>query len=268
MGGKLYFLSSITQTELDTQLEKILPKTIMVNGEVKIPPPTALISQNARAVLKPTIGKHRPDQDAIFSIADGMNLRQLALFVITLRNTGFEGDVVFSTWSRQYMSQDVIDFLEYHSESGLVVYEGVIIADNQNQTVQVNDDYQVEHTSVWLRGLYGKDDEDYNEVYHEVYHDPRPARSLGIARFEVCDFLCNQDVKRIVTMSYLLQNLIFADFLLQLFWAWSLHYKTQSRILLIDAKDTFFQPFGETGIGVGQTCEESAPSILHVYEVR
>lgn len=137
------------------------------------------------------MGKHRPDQDAIFAIADGMNLRQLALFVITLRNTGFEGDVVFSTWSRQYMSQDVIDFLEYHSKNGLVVYEGVVIADNQNQTIQVNDDYEVEHTNVWLRGLYGKD---YDEENNEVYHDPRPARSLGIARFEVCDFLLNHYV--------------------------------------------------------------------------
>ncbi len=73
-------------------------------------------------------------------------------------------------------------------------------------------------------------------------------------------------------LSYLLtrtNNVLTMIFLAtQLFWAWSLHYGPQSRILLIDAHDTYFQPFGEVGIGVGRTCGESSPTVLHLYEVR
>ncbi len=194
VGGKLFYVRSITQTELDTQLKNILPK--IPTGGI-IPPPSALVTPtpitaapgnnapnnrtnatlpSSYSVLKPTIGMHRPHKDAIFAVADGMTLRQLALFIITLRNTGFEGDVVFSTWSREYLTRDVVEFLEYHSQSGLIVYEGVIIADHENQTIRRE---EVESTNVWLKGLYGR------EKYGEVYHDPRPARSLGIARFEV-----------------------------------------------------------------------------------
>ena len=53
-----------------------------------------------------------------------------------------------------------------------------------------------------------------------------------------------------------------------MYWVWSQQYHTQSRILLIDAKDTYFQPYGEIGIGVGRTCEESSRAVLHLYEVR
>lgn len=52
----------------------------------------------------------------------------------------------------------------------------------------------------------------------------------------------------------------------KLYWVWSQQYNPQSRILLIDAKDTYFQPFSETGIGTGRKCKESAPSTLHLYE--
>ncbi len=174
VGGKLYYLRSITQTQLDTEFKDIFPK---IKSGVKIPPPSALLSQNATVALKPTMGLHRYDQDAIFSIADGLSIRQLAIFVITLRNTGFEGDIVFSTWPREYLSEEVINFFEYHSKSGVVVYEGVVIADNENQTMHLD---EVNQTNVWLKGLYGR------EAENELYHDPRPARSLGIAKFEVC----------------------------------------------------------------------------------
>jgi hypothetical protein len=248
---------SLAQTKPDTHLRHILPtgmNTTRKNKDGKdviqidIPTPSALASPDAITVLKPTLGMHRSNQDAIFAIGDGLQLSDFVLFIISLRNTGFDGDIVFSTWNRNYLEDGIWEFLEYYSKDGVVVYEGVIIADkaqdsssNGNLTdidplkLQNIHLHEMNNTKVWLHGLYGK--HNANGVNKNlVYLDPRVSRSIGVARFE-------------------------------LYWVWSLNYNTQSRILLIDAKDTYFQPFAQIGIGVGMNCEESEPVTLHLYEV-
>ncbi len=247
---------SLAQTKPDTDLDRILP--IGLNNtrknkdgkdviEIDIPPPSILASPDAITVLKPTLGKHRNNQDAVFAIGDGLQLSDFVLFVVSLRNTGFDGDIVISTWNRKYLEDGIWDFLEYNSKYGVVVYEGVIIADKTQHSGNSNSSdidplelqnihlHEMNHTKVWLHGLYGKQSAN-GDSKNLIHLDPRVSRSIGIARFE-------------------------------LYWVWSLHYNTQSRILLIDAKDTYFQPFGQIGIGVGMNCEESEPVTLHLYEV-
>jgi hypothetical protein len=202
VGSKLFVGTPLTQTKQDNHLSHILPKT----PSESIPPPSDLIAINTSVVLKPTMGSHRYSQDAIFAIGDGLTLKEFALFIVTLRNTGFEGDIVFSTWPRDLMPEGVFEFLNYHSQAGVVVYEGVVIADNEKQIIHPD---EIEHTKVWLRGLYGIEEK------NEVYFDPRPARSLGIARFEVRDrfFCCNmislaKSTSSICTLSSLLLLLL------------------------------------------------------------
>ncbi len=177
VGSILFKRKYVTERELDEHLRHLLPQ-IPKGG---IPPPSDILLANASTVLKPTMGEHRPEQDAIFAIADGLELKDVALFIVTLRSTGFEGDIVLSTWPRESMPDGVFEFLEHYSKAGLVIYENVIIAHNEQQLIHLN---EVNRTNVWLRGLYGQSSQTENGE-NEVYFDPRPARSLGIARFEV-----------------------------------------------------------------------------------
>ena len=248
----------LTQSEPNTHLSHILPKSN--SKHMKIPTPFANLindnsninhSNNITTVLQPSLGQHRYDQDAIFTICDGLSFQQIALFIISLRTSGFKGDIVISTWSKRYFDylqhqqehgvsnnnmngtsdnddddkhnyNGLWNFLKYHSNNGLVVYDGVIIADKKESTktnnfdddniVVVDDDgddddddddekikqqhihlHEMNHTRVWLRGLYGKrkiqthSSHDNNEKDYEymVFNDPRISRTIGIARFEV-----------------------------------------------------------------------------------
>jgi len=225
---EMYVRSSLAQTQLDTRLQHLIPK-IPPGG---IPPPSEILGPNVNVstVIEPSMGSHKYDRDAVFAIGDGLELKDYVLFVRSLRNTGFDGDIVLSTWPREEMPEGVFDFLNYESQAGLVVYEGAIRADSQEQTIHHD---EVNSTKVWLHGLYGIPSADNNNF--DVIIDPRVARSLGVARFE-------------------------------LFWVWSKKYSSKSRILLIDAKDTYFQPFAESGIGIGRYCQDNSQSILHLYE--
>ena len=62
----------------------------------------------------------------VFSVAEGIELKVLALFVTTLRKSGFLGDIVLSSSPRDQIAPGVYDFLKHHSRFGLVLYEGVI----------------------------------------------------------------------------------------------------------------------------------------------
>lgn len=72
---------------------------------------------------KPTMGTHRSKEDAIFTFADG-NFEDLVLFILSARKSGFQGDIVLCVPERDSLSREVIDFLEFHSKHGVVVYEG------------------------------------------------------------------------------------------------------------------------------------------------
>lgn len=75
-----------------------------------------------RILSNPTMGKHRPKENAIFSFVDG-NFDYLALFILSARKSGFEGDIVLNIPKRQDLEPKLIQFLEYHAKRGVVVYE-------------------------------------------------------------------------------------------------------------------------------------------------
>lgn len=154
--------------------------------------------ETATLYLEPTLGSHRPSKDAVFSCAEGYDLHVYALFVTSLRETGFDGDIVLSVSNRDEIKPEVFDFLEYHSNHGLVVYEGKI------ETVK------------WLAKLVNVYAPSADSDYY--FMDPRKPRANSIVQLE-------------------------------LYWALSTLYKPDRKILVIEAKNTYFQrnPFSNIG---------------------
>ena len=73
---------------------------------------------------RPTMGKHRPNEDAIFSFLFDAILDDVRLFILSVRKSGFEGDIVINTPLQEEMDSDLNNFLEHHSRHGVVIYEG------------------------------------------------------------------------------------------------------------------------------------------------
>jgi len=243
---------SLAQTTIDTYLEK---KNISpVFGGHDLDPPYTLnlkkspasnrLNLQAEIALVPDMGSHRYYSDAVFAYTNTMQFDEIVLFITTLRQSGFDGDIVLSvnldkmTNANSSDEQDrksLIKFLKYHSQplGGVVVYNGVIRHEKTDQTLGY--DMNVEEDLAYLRGLYKI------KGTNESLEDERIARTIGVARFE-------------------------------LYWVWSKRYSPTSRILLIDAQDSFFQEWGEVGIGSQRTCSHKnhtsadVSSELHVYE--
>lgn len=84
------------------------------------PTPTDVIGDNASIRLQPSYGKHRPEVDAVFGLAEGYDLTTYVAFLETLKETGFTGDVVLSVSSSENMKRGVEDYLK--KQDNLVIY--------------------------------------------------------------------------------------------------------------------------------------------------
>lgn len=82
------------------------------------------VTSGDRVRTKPTMGEHRPEEDAIFSFLFEANVDDVRLFILSARKSGFEGDIVLNTPSREEMGSNLVQFLEYQSKHGVVIYEG------------------------------------------------------------------------------------------------------------------------------------------------
>lgn len=185
---------------VDSKAARVRAETLKV-----FPPPLEAAGPNATIILKPTFGLHRPGQDAVFVFAEGYDLHVYALFVVSLRKTGFNGDIVMSVASREKLKPGVEKFLK---QKNVVTY-CLGVHDKGNS----------------LDNMYG--DSNGNPL-----SDPRPSRPVATARFE-------------------------------LYWVWSLQYRHDSRIMLADARDVYFQlsPFDAV-----PRSPAGSDGILHFFE--
>lgn len=242
---------SLTQTTIDDYLQKI-HVTPVFGGHDLDPPYTlaAVASRDAlldeqldvEIALEPDMGSHRYNQDAVFAVVNKMEYDEIVLFVTTLRQSGFLGDIVLSAniyltsdetnspgWTSGSQLNDIGKLLRYYClrSVGVIVYGGVIRNAVTHNTFSNQMDVKKDY--VYLRGLYRiKDTQD-------ILEDERISRSLGVARFE-------------------------------LYWVWSKKYSPSSTILLIDAQDSYFQMGAFDGIGSNRVCRNSMKSVLHMYE--
>jgi len=184
---------------------------IAVNAPTAFPKPTfPLNDPDAVVVVEPEIGEHRPDKDVVMAYAEGYTLDYYMCFIETLRETGFDGDIVLATSEYELLKPNVLDYLR--SQENLVVYIHQLYCFESN--AQTPSKRRMTHGSpdvfqmCLLNDVYGW--KDANGTVIKTARDPRIGRVAATLRYEW-------------------------------YWIWAQHYNPNSWIMLVDARDSFFQ---------------------------
>lgn len=192
------------------------------------PPPSEMAGPDTTILLKPAFGIHRPDHDAIFAFAEGYDLSVYLALVEPLINTGYSGDLVLSISREENLKPDVKEYLlSKNTETGginIVAYEVNWTCFKQSGEPADGSGEGMNHCK--MIDVFG--DADGNLI-----SDPREPRPVATARYE-------------------------------LYWMWSLQYNKESWLMLIDARDVWFQlnPFEEL------SSREKVYGELHLFGVR
>lgn len=185
------------------------------------PLPTEAVAGKAVIIARPTFGTHRPTKDAIFAFAEGYDLNVYVTFVESLHNTGYTGDVVLAVSYVEGMKDGVKDYLEWYSRQGedddnslrVISYalkwecykksgKRILPTNSEGRGSTTNHGF----SDCQIHGLYS----DGMDETRSPAPDPREKRPVATARYE-------------------------------LYWIFSRQYRSDSSILIIDVRDTYFQ---------------------------
>ena len=209
--------TKIVQQHLQLQLMEGLPnqKNGGVHQEVEVTP-----------ILKPVLGSHRPDQDAVFVFASEYDISVYQGFILSLRKTGYTGDIVLAVSPldmadpsnpKPSARQDALkDF--FASDPNVIIYVVPFVCYNAEgqSTDSAKGGMRVCHCHV----LYGTRNVTLaNPDKHIEYSAPDAWEPLD-------DFRASRPV---ATTRY------------ELYWIWSRHYQPHTWQMLVDARDTYFQ---------------------------
>lgn len=191
------------------EMFKVAPETQVI-GPSSFPKPSDKAKSgpddDVIVALKPALGKHRPDQDAVVVFAAEYPINVYVQFIESLRSTGYTGDIVLSIHEDDLRSQEIKEYLDYYADGrGLIVY-------TPRQVCYTREGAEVESANggsrtCKLHEVYGRMSE---EGTLQKMEDPRGARTLQNIRYEI-------------------------------YWAMLAPYKPNSWVLLVDARDTIFQ---------------------------
>mmetsp|Transcript_6845 Transcript_6845/g.19833 ORF Transcript_6845/g.19833 Transcript_6845/m.19833 type:complete len:436 (-) Transcript_6845:344-1651(-) len=183
--------------------------------EVKAPsffakPTYPLNDPNVEVVVEPEIGRHRPDQDVVMAYAEGYPVEYYMCFIETLRATGFDGDIVLATSEYDMLMENVLDYLK--TQENLVVYIHKLDCFGPDAVTPSRRSFIKGSADVFqmclLNDVYGWRDKDGKVT--RTAKDPRIGRVVATLRYEW-------------------------------YWIWAQHYNPDSWIMLVDARDSFFQ---------------------------
>jgi len=186
--------------------------------------PAAIVGKEATVLLRPTFGEHRPDADAVFAFAEGYDVKIYLAFVESLKETGFEGDIVLSVSVLSKLKPGVEEYLR--AQPNIVVYsvEWNCFTGSGEKASGPKEGMRM----CQLDGLYG-------DVDANAFDDPREARPVATARYE-------------------------------LYWSWSLAYEPHTWIMLIDSRDTFFQVDPFRGLPKRRADQRKDDGSLYLFE--
>lgn len=181
-----------------------------VLGPTRFPKPTDMVGKNATIIVEPTFGKHRPDQDAVLAYAEGYDLVHYLVFVESLKGTGFEGDIVLAVSALENLREGVEEYLRQCDTCVVYATNFTCSADGFETTSSRMQDNGglMSFQMCKLDYIYGVTNEKTQIV--EAALDPRNGRVVATSRYE-------------------------------LYWVWSAHYHSHSWLMLLDARDAYFQ---------------------------
>ncbi|KAG7366091.1 hypothetical protein IV203_028761 [Nitzschia inconspicua] len=184
-----------------------ISESIVTLGPTVFPKPTHIFENESDIVtyIQPIHGNHRPESDAIFLFAAEYALQNYLVFLTTLRDTGYDGDVVMAISAMDWAKDDVKEYLQ--NDPHVIIY--IVQYECYNAEGEA-----VESAKGGIRvckqdHLFGRRKSGDGTIV-EPLPDPRHLRTLQNSRYE-------------------------------LYWIWSEKYHAYSWIMLIDARDTFFQ---------------------------
>jgi len=132
------------------------------------PSPVEVFGENAILQIKPILGEHRPEKDAVFSFAKGLTFKELIRFVGSLLGTGYDGDIVLAVEQTHEIPEETLQYLEYHSKnSNVIVYPAELVC----KRVKIKKRCKV--FKMYMHKEIGG-----------YLPDPRPHRELAQLRFE------------------------------------------------------------------------------------
>lgn len=192
---------------------------VFVLGPSSFPKPTDKLEEHgAVPIVQPTLGKHRADQDAVFAYAEGYEVKYYLHFIESLRDTGFQGDVVMAIAEKDLVADGVIDYLK--SQDNVIIYHSDMDCLETDQKtagprrVTKNTGSFDIFQMCRLHDVYGWVDEAGKVL--KLGKDPREGRVVATLRYEW-------------------------------YWIWNQHYNNNVWIMVLDARDSFFQrnPFAD-----------------------
>ncbi|GAX18312.1 hypothetical protein FisN_23Hh205 [Fistulifera solaris] len=231
------------RVNLDSQAELFSPcENITVLAPSVFPKPTHWLGENVTIIVEPTFGHHRPAQDAIFAYAEGYRLSYYMMFMETLTATGFRGDVVLAVADEYTIREDVMDYLKTFTDQdseekpNLIIYQETLLCESSDgdptntrrNVVKTGDTDSFQMCQ--LPNVYGWVDSDGHVL--RAASDPREGRVVATIRYEY-------------------------------YWIWSQRYNRHSWLMLIDARDSYFQlnPFQ----GLPRSREDQEDGLLYLF---
>ena len=207
------------------------PPSLKVWGPSHFPKPTHKIATETKSgneegdvqiLLEPLFGEHRPDQDAVIAYAEGYKLAYYMNFMESLTKTGFRGDVVLAIAEDMVIREHVKEYLHTFAvgdpdKPSVVVYQLPLYCagtPDHTRARSKSGDLNIFQMCQMGDHVYGWKDE-LGQVTRTAT-DPREGRTVATIRYEW-------------------------------YWICSLQYNKHSWILLLDARDSFFQsnPFAD-----------------------
>mmetsp|Transcript_10056 Transcript_10056/g.14113 ORF Transcript_10056/g.14113 Transcript_10056/m.14113 type:complete len:462 (+) Transcript_10056:19-1404(+) len=214
-------------------------KDIQVLGPSNFPKPSWKTGfREAKVVLEPHFGTHRPDADVVMAYAEGYTLPYYLSFVESLKAVGFEGDIVLFIAQQSYLKDGVEEYLR--AQPHMIVYQANLTCYKEDritkgprsilngqpdifQMCSIDHAYAVPKVDGKAPSAQLDDDtitatqkEESESSEWTTVEDPREGRAVATLRYE-------------------------------LYWMWSLHYNPRQWIMVVDARDSYFQsnPFAD-----------------------
>jgi hypothetical protein len=190
---------------------------IHVMGPTVFPSPTyKILPRGAVPIVEPAFGAHRPGADAVFAYFEGYTLQYFLSFVESLRDTGFDGDVVLAIAAKLLLNNGIWEYLT--QQAHVVIYHSDLDCFDKKKAAPAPrtstngdlDPFQM----CQLHHVYGWKSEDGSVT--RTAPDPREPRVVATLRYEW-------------------------------YWIWLQRYNPNVWVMMLDARDAFFQrnPFAD-----------------------
>lgn len=179
--------------------------------------------------LKPAVGQHRPEKDAVLLLAAEYSIGIYVQFIESLLATGYDGDIVLSVHERDLERADIREYLEYNAEArGVVVYSPHQVCFTKE--MEPVDSANGGGRKCKLHGIFGRK---LANGSFELLEDPRGPRTVQNIRYET-------------------------------YWVMASVYNPDSWIFLVDSRDTVFQsnPFANVP---RQTDPSGKSGVLYLF---